>query len=102
MSSALRVSTVASSVLRSSVSSTSFALKRAGFRYYSSVKPKTLKETFAAQIPGEIEKIKKLRKCVCRRIIIYPFRKLTEPLGSMALRSSARSPLTKSTEVREA
>lgn len=36
-------------------------MKRAGFRYYSSVKPKTLKETFAAKIPEEIEKIKKLR-----------------------------------------
>ena len=74
MSSAIRV---ASAALRSSVSS-SFAVKRAGFRYYSSVKPKvrephpacdlvtdalqTLKETFAAKIPQEIEKIKKLRK----------------------------------------
>ncbi|CAF9935198.1 MAG: citrate (Si)-synthase [Heterodermia speciosa] len=31
-------------------------------RYYSSAKPKTLKETFAEKLPGEIEKIKKLRK----------------------------------------
>ncbi|KAG0641986.1 citrate synthase-like protein [Tuber brumale] len=49
--------------LRNSLSaSTSFSIKRAGFRYYSTVKPKTLKETFAAKIPEEIEKIKKLKK----------------------------------------
>jgi len=60
MASAIRISQAA---LRSSLASTSksFAVKRAGFRYYSSAKPKTLKETFAAKIPGEIEKIKKLR-----------------------------------------
>lgn len=56
----MRISALA---LRSSLSqSTQFVTKRAGFRYYSSVKPKTLKETFAAKLPEEIEKIKKLRK----------------------------------------
>ncbi|MCJ1357319.1 MAG: citrate (Si)-synthase [Icmadophila ericetorum] len=33
-----------------------------GIRQYSSAKPQTLKETFAAKLPAEIEKVKKLRK----------------------------------------
>ena len=33
-----------------------------GLRCYSSSKTATLKETFAEKLPGEIEKIKKLRK----------------------------------------
>jgi len=56
----MRIPTLA---LRSSLSQSSpIVAKRAGYRYYSSVKPKTLKETFAAKLPEEIEKIKKLRK----------------------------------------
>ncbi|KAK4917988.1 hypothetical protein LTR28_013206 [Elasticomyces elasticus] len=60
-----------SPVLRSSMSSSaafaSSPLKQATFngaRAYSSAKSQSLKETFAAKIPSEVEKIKKLRKCV--------------------------------------
>ncbi|KAK4967572.1 citrate (Si)-synthase [Elasticomyces elasticus] len=58
-----------SPVLRSSMSSSaafaSSPLKQATFngaRAYSSAKSQSLKETFAAKIPSEVEKIKKLRK----------------------------------------
>jgi len=33
-----------------------------GMRCYSSAKAKSLKETFAEKLPGEVEKVKRLRK----------------------------------------
>ncbi|PVH98733.1 putative citrate synthase [Periconia macrospinosa] len=56
------------SSLRLSASAVRFAAPRRsavafnGFRSYSTGKTQSLKETFAAKLPGEIEKIKKLRK----------------------------------------
>jgi citrate synthase len=37
-----------------------------GVRCYSSAKVKSLKDTFADNLPAEIEKVKKLRKYVTR------------------------------------
>lgn len=59
MSSALRIG---SSTLRQSIPRT---VRRTAFnsaKYYSTSKTKTLKETFAEQLPEKIEQIKKLRK----------------------------------------
>jgi citrate synthase len=59
MASALRLS---SSVLRATpINAPLRSAAFNGLRAYSS-KTTTLKETFAAKLPGEIEKIKKLRK----------------------------------------
>ncbi|KAI9886052.1 MAG: hypothetical protein M1823_002125 [Watsoniomyces obsoletus] len=62
MASSLRIT---SSALRPSLLSTNAPTRSiawTGLRCYSTAKTQTLKETFAAKIPGEIEKVKKLRK----------------------------------------
>ncbi|KAL6720235.1 citrate (Si)-synthase [Lecanora helva] len=62
MSSVLRFSNAALRPALSSVSSSTRSITQNGLRYYSSVKAKSLKDTFADNLPREIEKIKKLRK----------------------------------------
>jgi hypothetical protein len=60
-----------------------------------------LKETFAAKLPGEIEKIKKLRKFVFLTSA-SPQRSIDIMPESTAARSSVKSPLTRSMVVHAA
>jgi citrate synthase len=61
MASALKLGT---STLRSSIAAKPAVQSAAfnGLRAYSTGKAKSLKETFADKLPGELEKVKKLRK----------------------------------------
>ncbi|MCJ1462327.1 citrate (Si)-synthase [Pseudocyphellaria aurata] len=62
MATALRASHAALRFSLRSARSPAPSMVSIGARYYSSAKTQTLKETFAEKIPGEIEKIKQLRK----------------------------------------
>jgi citrate synthase len=71
MATALRFT---SSALRSSLKTSAASPWRSaavfnGLRSYSTSKTQSLKETFAAKLPGEIEKIKKLRKDYGSKVI---------------------------------
>ncbi|KAJ5238706.1 hypothetical protein N7468_003325 [Penicillium chermesinum] len=64
MASSLRIGSTA---LRSSVAKPVQTAVLNGARCYSSAKAKSLKDTFADNLPAEIEKVKKLRKYVVHR-----------------------------------